>query len=48
MARVLFGAAVVGAVVLPVMIFHQMQLMVCAWIARRYGSRPGSTEESES
>ncbi len=48
MARVLFGAADVGAVVLPVMIFHQMQLMVCAWIARRYGSRPGSTEESES
>lgn len=46
MARVLFGAADVGAVVLPVMIFHQMQLMVCAWLARRYGARPGAGEET--
>jgi solute carrier family 10 (sodium/bile acid cotransporter), member 7 len=46
MARVLFGAADVGAIVLPVMIFHQMQLMVCAWLARRYGARlGGSTRE---
>jgi len=48
MARVLFGAADVGAVVLPVMIFHQMQLMVCAWLARRYGARAGGTAETES
>jgi len=47
MARVLFGSADVGAVVLPVMIFHQMQLMVCAWLARRYGARPGGTQEQE-
>ncbi|MEY4761592.1 MAG: hypothetical protein RLZZ200_1448 [Pseudomonadota bacterium] len=47
MARVLFGAADVGAVVLPVMIFHQMQLMVCAWLARRYGARPGSGSNEE-
>ena len=47
MARVLFGAADVGAIVLPVMIFHQMQLMVCAWLARRYGARPGGTQEQE-
>jgi len=40
MARVLFPASMVGAVVLPIMIFHQMQLMVCAWLARRYGARP--------
>ncbi len=25
----------------PIMIFHQMQLMVCAWLARRYGARAG-------
>ncbi len=36
MARVLFAGPDVGAAVLPVMIYHQMQLMVCAWIARRY------------
>jgi len=41
MARVLFAPSAVGAAVLPLMIFHQMQLMVCAWLAKRYGSRPG-------
>jgi sodium/bile acid cotransporter 7 len=48
MARVLFGAADVGAVVLPLMIFHQMQLMVCAWLARRYGARPDASSSEES
>jgi hypothetical protein len=24
---------------MPLMMFHQMQLMVCAWLARRYGAR---------
>ena len=47
MARVLFSAADVGAIVLPVMIFHQMQLMVCAWLARRYGARPEATAGEE-
>jgi solute carrier family 10 (sodium/bile acid cotransporter), member 7 len=40
MARVLFAGPAVGPVVLPIMIFHQMQLMVCAWLARRYAARP--------
>ena len=31
MAIVLFPAATVGLAVLPLMLFHQMQLMVCAW-----------------
>jgi solute carrier family 10 (sodium/bile acid cotransporter), member 7 len=39
MARVLFAPAEMGAVLLPLMIFHQLQLMVCAAIARRQGSR---------
>lgn len=39
-AKVLFASSAVGAVVLPVMIFHQMQLMVCAILAQRYASRP--------
>jgi sodium/bile acid cotransporter 7 len=47
MARVLFGAADVGAVVLPLMIFHQMQLMVCAWLARRYGARADAANSEE-
>ena len=47
MARVLFGAADVGAILLPMMIFHQLQLMVCAWLARRYGARPGIAAHEE-
>ncbi|HTI21901.1 MAG TPA: bile acid:sodium symporter family protein [Kutzneria sp.] len=39
MGTVLFPAATVGLAVLPLMLFHQLQLMVCAWLARRYGSR---------
>ncbi|MBV9734711.1 MAG: bile acid:sodium symporter [Acidisphaera sp.] len=39
MANVLFAGPTVGMTVLPLMIFHQMQLMVCAWLARRYGAR---------
>lgn len=42
MANILFSPASVGAILLPIMLFHQMQLMVCAAIARRYGSRPGN------
>ena len=37
MARVLFPSAEIGAIILPVMIYHQLQLMVCATIARRQG-----------
>jgi sodium/bile acid cotransporter 7 len=39
MANVLFAGPTVGLVVLPLMIFHQMQLMACAALARRYGAR---------
>lgn len=40
MAKLLFAGASVGVVVLPLMIFHQLQLMVCASLARRYARRP--------
>ena len=40
MAGVLFPAATVGFVLLPVMLYHQFQLMVCAALAQRYGRRP--------
>ncbi|MGZ3254768.1 MAG: bile acid:sodium symporter family protein [Burkholderiaceae bacterium] len=38
-AKVLFASHAVGAIVLPLMIFHQMQLMVCAVLAQRYANR---------
>lgn len=40
MAKILFAGPSVGLVVLPLMLFHQLQLMVCAALARRYESRP--------
>lgn len=39
MAKVLFAAPVVGVMLLPLMIFHQIQLMVCAVLAQRYAKR---------
>ena len=35
-ANILFPAQMVGAIVLPVMLFHQIQLMACAFLARRF------------
>lgn len=40
MAKVLFPVPAVGVMVLPLMLFHQIQLMVCAMLARRYAARP--------
>jgi solute carrier family 10 (sodium/bile acid cotransporter), member 7 len=40
MANVLFSGAIAGLVILPVMIFHQLQLVICAYLARRYAARP--------
>lgn len=37
MATVLFAGSTVGLIVLPLMIFHQIQLIICAWLAARYG-----------
>ena len=39
MAGVLFPAATVGFILLPVMLYHQFQMMVCAAVAQRYASR---------
>jgi solute carrier family 10 (sodium/bile acid cotransporter), member 7 len=39
MASVLFSGQSLGLVVLPLMLFHQIQLMVCAALARRYGAQ---------
>jgi len=45
MAGALFAPAQVGMVVLPVMIFHQLQLFVCAWLAARYAAQATPTIE---
>ena len=45
MAKVLFAAHAVGAMVLPLMVFHQMQLMVCAVLAQRYARRQPSAQD---
>lgn len=39
MAQVLFAGGSMGAMLLPLMIFHQIQLMVCAVLAERYARR---------
>jgi solute carrier family 10 (sodium/bile acid cotransporter), member 7 len=38
MAGVLFPPAMVGPMIVPLMLFHQIQLMVCAVMARRYAA----------
>ncbi|MES2489444.1 MAG: bile acid:sodium symporter family protein [Pseudomonadota bacterium] len=39
-AKVLFTSQTIGMMVLPLMLFHQIQLMVCAVLAQRYAARP--------
>lgn len=41
MAKVMFAGGALGAIVLPVMIFHQVQLITCAVIAQRYARGDG-------
>ncbi|HGL6717696.1 bile acid:sodium symporter [Burkholderia contaminans] len=47
MAKVIFSANAVGAIVLPLMLFHQIQLMACAALAQRWGARDMSGEHDE-
>ena len=44
MASVIFAGQSIGAIVLPLMLFHQIQLMVCAWLARVYADRQKARE----
>jgi predicted Na+-dependent transporter len=37
MAKVIFASHAVGGAILPPMLFHQIQLMVCAALAQRWG-----------
>lgn len=38
-ASILFPASMIGAIILPLMLFHQIQLLVCAVLARSYAER---------
>ncbi|MDF0541853.1 bile acid:sodium symporter [Sphingobium sp. H39-3-25] len=40
MAGALFPAAQVGPIILPLMLFHQIQLIACALLARRFAAQP--------
>ena len=40
MAAALLSPAVAGVAMIPLMVFHQIQLMACAAIAQRYAQRP--------
>ncbi len=45
MAKVMFASGALGAIVLPVMIYHQIQLIVCAVVAQRYARHQRSAGE---
>ena len=45
MAQVLFAGSTIGVLILPLMLFHQIQLMVCAVLAQRYANRKESVAE---
>ena len=47
MANVLFTPATVGLAVLPLMLFHQIQLMVCAVLAQRYAREHDAVATSD-
>lgn len=46
MASVIFagGSVPLGLLILPLMIYHQIQLMICSWLASRYAQRAQRTE----
>ncbi len=47
MANVIFAGQSIGSIVLPLMLFHQIQLMACAVIAQKYAER-GRRLEAEA
>ena len=45
MANVLFAGSSVGIILVPIMIYHQLQLFVCAWLARRYAASTATGDD---
>jgi len=48
MANVLFASSAVGTIVLPLMLFHQIQLMVCAVLAQRYARQATAADTADA
>ena len=50
-ASALIAGPALGLFVLPIMMYHSMQLLVCAWLAKRYAGRsysmPGSRDRHQ-
>jgi sodium/bile acid cotransporter 7 len=40
-ANALFSGAAVGPILIPIMIYYPVQIVVCAWLARRYAATSG-------
>ena len=47
MANVMFSGPALSLIVLPLMIFHQIQLMACAALAHHYASALASASEPQ-
>ncbi|UAK24956.1 bile acid:sodium symporter family protein [Sphingomonas nostoxanthinifaciens] len=48
MAKILFPGPQGGVILLPIMLFHQIQLMACAFIARRYAAMADAESQATS
>lgn len=50
MANAIFAgqSSAIGAIVLPIMLFHQIQLMVCAVLAQKYAQRKVKVEDKSA
>ncbi|WP_083811069.1 bile acid:sodium symporter family protein [Parvularcula bermudensis] len=49
MAQVLFaGSGAIGLILLPLMLYHQLQLIACALLAQRYAGQAASEEANET
>ncbi|NNC23308.1 bile acid:sodium symporter [Salinisphaera sp. USBA-960] len=44
-ANVLFASSRLGSIILPLIMFHQIQLLVCVWIARSLSARAPASEQ---
>ena len=48
MANAIFAGQPIGAIILPLMIFHQVQLLACAALAQRYATRNRQVETASA
>ena len=45
MMNVIFAGAPIGLLVIPIMVFHQLQLMICSFLARKWAKDAGKGEQ---